>query len=348
MALINSTLKSKNAPLTLDKLHLKSENRSRINQLIEEFNYIDALNNLNIPVDNKILLHGHTGCGKTATAHAIGIELNKKVITLNLSGFVSSRLGETAKNLSDIFKSASNDKAILFIDEFDFIGKIRDYDNKDSGEIKRLVNALIQQIDNLSGTSLLICATNHIDIIDSALLRRFQIKLEYQLPTKEALDAYYDTLLASFPKNLNTINRSYGISFAEAKDRTYQQIKAHVIKLEKQRKHLLFSYGSLKSKQVQLEHFGRELKGTADSLSGYKLTDLEIKDTTVIKIDKTDILSIASKSREVTDKIEGLVLEITGEELVQIDKFGLSNYKRIKETTNSGAEVWVYVAHNSY
>src|SRR5690554_3575310 len=86
MALINSTLKSKNAPLTLDKLHLKSENRSRINQLIEEFNYIDALNNLNIPVDNKILLHGHTGCGKTATAHAIGIELNKKVITLNLSG----------------------------------------------------------------------------------------------------------------------------------------------------------------------------------------------------------------------------------------------------------------------
>jgi len=348
MAIHNSTLKSKNTPLTLDELHLTEENRSRINQLIEEFTYIEALNNLNIPVDNKILLHGHTGCGKTATAHAIGIALNKKVITLNLSGFVSSRLGETGKNLSDIFKTAANDNAILFIDEFDFIGKIRDYDHKDSGEIKRLVNALIQLIDNLSDTSLLICATNHMDIIDTALLRRFQIKLEYQLPTKEALDIYYDGILSTFPKNISNIKRSYGVSFAEAKDIANQQIKAHVIQLEKQRKHLLFSYGSLKSKQVQLEHFGRELKGTGDSLSGYKLTDLEIKDTTVIKIDKTDILSIAIKSREETDNIEGFVFEITGEELVQTDRYGFSNYKRVKETTDLGKEVWIYVAHNSY
>lgn len=348
MANQSTTLNSINKVLTLDELHLNEENRGRINQLIEEFTYIDALNTLGIPVDNKILLHGHTGCGKTATAHAIGIALNKKVITLNLGGFVSSRLGETAKNLSEIFKTASNDKAILFIDEFDFIGKLRDYDNKDSGEIKRLVNALIQQIDHLSDTSLLICATNHLDIIDTALLRRFQIKLEYQLPTKQALDIYYDGILSNFPENISQIKRSYGISFAEAKDLTYQQIKAHVIKFEKQRKHLLFSYGALKSKQVQLDHFGRELKGTEDTLSGYKLTDVEIKDMSVIKINKTDILSIASKSREENDFIKGLVFEISGAELMQIDRFGLSNYKRVKETTESGAEVWIYVAQNSY
>ena len=348
MANPNTTLKSKNKTLTLDELHLDAENRSRIDQLIEEFTYIEALNTLNIPVDNKILLHGHTGCGKTATAHAIGLALNKKVITLNLGGFVSSRLGETGKNLNDIFQTASHDDAILFIDEFDFIGKIRDYDNKDSGEIKRLVNTLIQLIDHLSDTSLLICATNHLDIIDTALLRRFQIKLKYQLPTNEALDNYYDGILSHFPKEINKIKRSYGISFAEAKDLAYQQIKAHVIQFEKQKKHLLFSYGALKSEQVQQENFGRKLKGTKDLLSGYKLTEVEVKDASVIKIDKTDILSIAKKSKETTDKIDGLVFEVTGEELVQIDRFGLSNYKRVQETTDSGAKVWIYVAHNSY
>ncbi|MEO8935132.1 MAG: AAA family ATPase [Xanthomarina sp.] len=348
MAIQNTTLTSKSKILTLDELHLDTENRHRINQLIEEFTYINALNTLDIPVDNKILLHGHTGCGKTATAHAIGLALNKKVITLNLGGFVSSRLGETAKNLSEIFKTATNDNAILFIDEFDFIGKLRDYDTSDSGEIKRLVNALIQLIDHLSDNSMLICATNHIDIIDTALLRRFQIKLEYQLPTKKALDIYYDAVLSNFPKNINKINRSYGISFAEAKDLAHQQIKAHVIQFEKQRKHLLFSYGALKSEQVQQENFGRKLKGTEDILSGYKLTEVEVKDASVIKIDKTDILSIATKSKEITDKINGLVFEVTGEELVQIDRFGLTSYKRVQETTESGADIWIYVAHNSY
>ncbi|MCX7547191.1 gamma-glutamylcyclotransferase [Xanthomarina sp. F1114] len=121
-----------------------------------------------------------------------------------------------------------------------------------------------------------------------------------------------------------------------------------MIQYEKQRKHLLFSYGALKSKEVQLDNFGRELKGTEDLLSGYKLTDEEIKDTSVIKIHKTEILSIATKSREENDHIKGLVFEILGEELMQIDRFGLSNYKRVKETTASGAEVWIYVAQNSY
>ncbi|MCX7550050.1 gamma-glutamylcyclotransferase [Xanthomarina sp. F2636L] len=120
------------------------------------------------------------------------------------------------------------------------------------------------------------------------------------------------------------------------------------MEFEKQRKHLLFSYGALKSKQVQQAHFGREIKGKEDTLSDYILTDIEIKDTSVIKINKTDKLSIATKSRGGSNTIEGLVLEITGAELMQIDRFGLSNYKRVQETTESGAEVWIYVAHNSF
>lgn len=235
MAYQNTTLRSKNKVLTLDELHLSNEIREKINQLIEEFTYLDALKKIDLPVDNKILLYGKTGCGKTATVHAIGKALDKEVITLNLGGFVSSRLGETGKNISELFRKASYSNAILFIDEFDFIGKIRDFDNKDSGEMKRLVNTLIQQIDNLEDSSLLICATNHLDIIDTALLRRFQLKLKYELPTKEKLDLYYDAILAHFSKEINNVKRVYEISYAEAKDIAYQQIKANVIRLEKEK-----------------------------------------------------------------------------------------------------------------
>ncbi|WBX74297.1 ATP-binding protein [Tenacibaculum pacificus] len=236
MAYHSTTLKTKKKVLTLDELHLSKKIKKSIDQLIEEFSYIKALSEFDIPVDNKIMLHGHTGCGKTATANAIGKALDKKVITLNLGGFVSSKLGETGKNIAEIFREASYENAILFIDEFDFIGKTRDYDTKDSGEMKRLVNTLIQQIDNLSDTAMLICATNHIDIIDTAVLRRFQIKLKYKLPTSEKLDIYYDSMLAKFPENINNIKRYYNISYAEVKDIVYQQVKTNIIQLEKQKK----------------------------------------------------------------------------------------------------------------
>lgn len=324
MAYHSTTLRSKKNHLTLDELHLNNEVRTKINQLLEEFTFKDALSKLNIPVDNKILLHGHTGCGKTATAHAIGLALNKKVITINLSGFVSSKLGETAKNLAELFKEASVDSAVLFIDEFDFVGKLRDYDEKDSGEMKRLVNALIQQIDHLSDNTLLICATNHINIIDTALLRRFQIKLNYELPTQKSLDVYYDSILAKFPKNINTVTRSYGISYAEAKDIAHQQIKANAIQFEKQKKHLLFAYNTLNRSDVSKDH-------RTDILSGYKLNDQ----------------GIAIKSTQNSDKIEGFRIEITGEELFQTDKQKISHSKRILKTSNLGAEVWVYVSNKS-
>jgi SpoVK/Ycf46/Vps4 family AAA+-type ATPase len=328
MAYHNTTLGANNKVLNLEELHLSKENRDRINQFIEEFYFIDSLKKVNIPVDNKILLHGHTGCGKTATANTIGMVLNKNVITLNLGSFVSSKLGETAKNLSEVFRRASNENAILFIDEFDFIGKIRDYDDKDSSEMKRLVNALIQQIDNLSDNSILICATNHLSVIDTALLRRFQLKLAYELPTDEHLNTYYDSILAGFPENISKIKRSYGISYAEAKDLIYQQIKANVIQLEKLKKHLVFSYG-------------RKQKGTADKLLGY---NLETKDAANLN----EEFPIAKKSTNKNELIEGVVFELTGEELMQMDKNEAANYKRVMETTALGIEVWMYVAKKSF
>ncbi|HUH29563.1 ATP-binding protein [Gelidibacter sp.] len=348
MAHHSTYLNPKHNVLSLDQLHLNEDIRERINQLLEEFTYINALNNLNIPVDNKILLYGHTGCGKTATAYAIGHALNKKVIAINLSGFVSSKLGETAKNLSELFKKASNDNAILFIDEFDFIGKLRDYDEKDSGEMKRLVNTLLQLIDNLPDTALLICATNHLDIIDTALLRRFQIRLRYTLPTEDDLNAYYDSILAGFPNHLNSIKRSYGISYAEAKDSIHQQIKANVIKFEKQKKHLLFFYDTPELEALQRHYYGRKLIGTEDTLSGFKLKDSKLNGIFLPDKNSAETSRIAIKSKEEGDKLTGMVSEITGEELVLTDRLTPPNSQRILATTNSGTEVWVYVEKNEF
>lgn len=214
---------------------LNDENQKSLQQLLKEFKYIDELKKYNLPVNNKILLHGHSGCGKTMTAKAIACELNKPLLILDLSSFVSARIGETAKNIKMIFDKAERDKAVLFLDEFDHLGKMRSNDDHDVGEMRRLVNSLLQMIDQFSEKGLLIAATNHIDILDPALLRRFQVKIEYQLPSNTVLDQYYDKLIADFPEDLRDINRQYHISFAEAKDDALTQIKGKLIqKLDKQ------------------------------------------------------------------------------------------------------------------
>lgn len=338
MSYTTTSIRTRKKTLTLDDLHLKAQVRTQIDQLLEEFTFIDALSKLDIPIDNKILLHGHTGCGKTATAHAIGLALNKKVITINLSGFVSSKLGETAKNLADLFKEAASEKGILFIDEFDFVGKLRDYDEKDSGEMKRLVNALIQQIDHLDEHTLLICATNHINIIDTALLRRFQIKLNYELPDKEGLNSYYDSLLQRFPQNISAVKRQYGISYAEAKDVVYNQIKSNAILFEKQKMHLLFEYKAFEN--FQDENKKQATTPAQDYLLGYLLkTDLKSDCPR-----KSAEHQIAIKSSNSSDQVAGYVITVSGEELMHLDKQRTINLQRIKATTASGLEVWVYTA----
>ncbi|MBA6156464.1 AAA family ATPase [Tenacibaculum sp. S7007] len=233
MSFINIGIQSKEVTLALEELHLSNENQEAINQLLDEFTYYASLKKYNLPIDNKILFHGHTGCGKTATAKSIAKALNKKIIVLNLGNFVSSKLGETSKNISEIFKRASLEKAVLFIDEFDFIGKTRDYDTKDSGEMKRLVNTVIQLIDHLNNDALLIAATNYVQVIDSALLRRFELRLKFDLPKNKELDVYYNELVNKFPKEFQNIKRDYNISYAEAKNLTYQQVKRKLIALEK-------------------------------------------------------------------------------------------------------------------
>lgn len=221
--------------VSLDDVFLNQYNQKSIQQLIKENKYVAELTQYGLPVNNKILLQGNSGCGKTTTAKAIANAIGKPILTLNLSNVVCSRIGETSQNIKQVFDKAGRDKAVLFLDEFDQIGKARGNDEKDVGEMRRLVNTIIQLIDYFPKNALLICATNHPEIIDIALMRRFQLRINFEMPSKEILDAYYNKLLASFPLEMQSIERKYDISFAEAKDYTFTIVKAALIqKLEKE------------------------------------------------------------------------------------------------------------------
>lgn len=223
--------------VTLKDIFLDESSRRQFEQLIKEHTYIEELSKYGLPVNNKVLLHGSSGCGKTMTAKAIANALGKNILILNLSNVVCSRIGETSQNIKQVFDKAGRERAVLFLDEFDQIGKARGNDDKDVGEMRRLVNTLIQLIDYYPQKALLLCATNHPEIIDTALLRRFQLRINFEMPKPESLNAYYDRLLSRFPKELQNIERKYNISFAEAKDHTFTLVKAVLIKeLEERQK----------------------------------------------------------------------------------------------------------------
>jgi len=215
--------------IALDDLFFSEENKTALLQTIKEHKYLEELKKYNLKVDNKILLHGHSGCGKTTTAKAIATALNKNIVIINLSTLINAKIGETSKNVKTIFDKAIREKAVLFLDEFDQIGKSRESDDKDVAEMRRLVNTIIQLIDYFPTDSLLICATNFYNSIDTALLRRFQIKLKFEMPDQHQLNVYYDKLLADFPEHLQDILRKYDISYAEAKDYIHTTMKRQII-----------------------------------------------------------------------------------------------------------------------
>ena len=220
--------------IAINEIFLDEENRLKFEQLIKEQQYQEELSGYGLPLNNKIFLQGSSGCGKTMSAKAIANALGKNIFILNLSNIVSSRIGETSQHLKQVFDKVAKENAVLFLDEFDQIGKARGNTDKDVGEMRRLVNTLIQLIDYYPEKALLICATNHPEVIDTALLRRFQVRISFEMPTPEILDQYYNKLLAQFSTHLQQITRRYDISFAEAKDHTFSTVKAMLIKeLEK-------------------------------------------------------------------------------------------------------------------
>jgi AAA+ superfamily predicted ATPase len=191
---------------TLENLISNNTVRDELQYFIKEHHSIHVLKDFSLPASNKILFYGPSGCGKTLASYVLAGELEKLMYVINLGAVVSSKLGETSKNISTIFKKAATEDSIIFLDEFDSLGKIRDY-NQDHGEMKRVVNTILQLFDYLPQETIVIAATNQVNMIDEALLRRFDLKLKLELPNKTQIRELIKLTLQNTPFKIDDKKR---------------------------------------------------------------------------------------------------------------------------------------------
>lgn len=171
---------------TLEELILPSAGKTAVEELLEEHRREDVLVTYGLRASSKVLFFGPPGCGKTLAAEVIACELDLPLAIVRLDALVSSYLGETAANLRKVFDYIAQYPMVALFDEFDALGKER-ADSSEHGELRRVVNAVLQMMDGYRGKSLIIAATNHEQILDSAIWRRFDDMLEFPLPTTELL-----------------------------------------------------------------------------------------------------------------------------------------------------------------
>lgn len=171
---------------SLTDVVLSDENRSCIEELLMEHHRADTLQSYGMHAVDRILFCGPPGCGKTLTAEVIATELNMPLVTVRIDSVISSYLGETASSLRKVFEYISASPMVVLFDEFDALAKERS-DLAEHGEIKRVVNAVLQMMDSYEGQSVMIAATNHETILDSAVWRRFEEVLFFEPPNLEQL-----------------------------------------------------------------------------------------------------------------------------------------------------------------
>ncbi|ETU10006.1 hypothetical protein P019_01035 [Enterococcus faecalis EnGen0419] len=183
---------------------------NEINDFILSYQKRNELISLGIDTNSHLLLYGPPGTGKTSLARFISLQVGLPLVTARLDGLVSSMLGSTAKNIRKIFDFASKQPCVLFLDEFDVLAKIRD-DKNELGELKRVVNSLLQNIDSFDDNSILIAATNHPQLLDEAVWRRFDKVIKLNLPEseqrKELIEEFSGVLTTNYDGESKKINQ---------------------------------------------------------------------------------------------------------------------------------------------
>ncbi|MGW9103581.1 AAA family ATPase [Priestia megaterium] len=224
----------------MSELLLPEEIKEKVMEMTLEYRNREMLKELNLKTENRLLLCGPPGCGKTSTAYYISNVLGLPLAYVRLDSLVTSLLGQTGTNIRKIFESVGDKEIILFLDEFDAIAKKRD-DNHELGELKRVVNTLLQNIDLLPENVFLIAATNHQSLLDKAVWRRFNTVLYLDNPDDKLREVYIKNLLSNFNNKLvvkvdylKVSNLCKGLSFANIHEMINKTIKKCLIHENKQ------------------------------------------------------------------------------------------------------------------
>lgn len=194
---LSSLLSARYSDIRLNSMVLSSELHDRLARVLTEQRQQARLRARGLAPRRKLLLVGPPGSGKTMTAAALAGELKLPLFTVLYEGLIGKLMGETATRLRLVFDAISVQRGVYFFDEFDAIGSQRSGSN-DVGEIRRVLNSFLQFLENDDGPSLIIAATNHPEILDRAVFRRFDDVISYGLPDPEIARGILETHLAAF------------------------------------------------------------------------------------------------------------------------------------------------------
>lgn len=245
----------------LSDMILEDAVAEKLNRTIKEQRLYSKLHEHGLSPRRKLLLVGPPGTGKTMTASVLSGELGIPLFLVRLDALITKFMGETAAKLRQVFDAIGTVRGIYFFDEFDAIGSQRGLAN-DVGEIRRVLNSFLQMIEQDQSNSVIVAATNHPDILDYALLRRFDDVIEYGLPNQEQIIAMLKGRLAGFklarPAWKRVAEHTEGLSYAEISRAADDAIKNAIIHDQKS------------ITEADLLHMLTERKLMSDRLTGKK------------------------------------------------------------------------------
>ncbi len=203
----------------------------RIERILNEYIQVDKLRRHNLQNRRKILLSGPPGTGKTMTASILANELQLPLYTILMDKMVTKFMGETSAKLRQIFDIIQDRQGVYLFDEFDAIGTNRGKDN-DVGEMRRVLNAFLQFIERDNSNSLIIAATNNLELLDHALFRRFDDVLHYQLPSDSEKILLLENRLGQYKGNFDLksiVGNLKDLSHAEISQACLDSIKESIL-----------------------------------------------------------------------------------------------------------------------
>ncbi len=219
---VSSLVDEVSPKLRFEDLILPASVKDSLHELVEEQSRIDLLRSYSLEPRNRVLLVGPPGNGKTSLAEALAESMMVPLLVVRYEGIIGSYLGETASRLKKVIDYAATRRCVLLFDEFETLGKERG-DTHETGEIKRVVSSLLMQIDSLPSHVIVMAATNHSELLDRAVWRRFQLRLEVPQPTRSQIEAWFQSFEKRHDISLGyayeTLSkRLYGSNFAEIEE----------------------------------------------------------------------------------------------------------------------------------